>query len=117
MDEYLIRPSDAINAAIEAMDKHCNGYNSFRDMRIRKAIEGVPSAGRPQEWIPCSERLPEKDGFYLVTITDGEQIAVCKMPFVEFEWKDNWFDDEVIAWMPLPSAYQREGADDETDNI
>lgn len=63
------------------------------------------------KWIPCSERLPEEDGFYLVTITDGEQIAVCKMPFVESEWKGNWFDDEVIAWMSLPKPWK--GADDD----
>lgn len=58
------------------------------------------------KWIPCNERLPKENGFYLVTITDGEQIAVCKMPFVGSEWKDNWFGDEVIAWMPLPEPWK-----------
>ena len=108
----LIKRSDAIKALrklgheVVVVDKVCSlgVATEFIDV-----IRTVPSADRPQgEWIPCSERLPEKDGFYLVTVTDGEQIAVCKMPFVESEWRGNWFDDEVIAWMPLPSAYQGE---------
>lgn len=73
-------------------------------------IDEAPTIEQPT-WIPCSERLPEKDGFYLTTITDGEQIAVCKLPFVESEWKGNWFDDKVLAWMSLPSPWK--GADDE----
>ena len=32
-----------------------------------KAIENMPSA---QQWIPCSERLPDKEGEYLVTFSD-----------------------------------------------
>ena len=101
MSEDLIKRSDAIRAFNKATKR------VFSDKHLGETIVGqISSADR---WIPCSERLPNEDGFYLVTITDGEQIAVCKMPFVEFEWKDNWFDDEVIAWMPLPSAYQREG--------
>ena len=81
--------------------------NEFK-AEVYKVIQQMETVGR---WIPCSERLPKEDGFYLVTITDGEQIAVCKMPFIESEWKGNLFDDEVIAWMLLPKPWK--GADDE----
>lgn len=62
-------------------------------------------------WIPVEERLPEKDGFYLVTM-DGE-IAGEDKPFTgltEFE-NGKWFDDEddyqcVLAWQPLPEPYR-----------
>ena len=62
-------------------------------------------------WIPVEERLPEKDGFYLVTM-DGE-IAGEDKPFTgltEFE-NGRWFDDEddyqcVLAWQLLPEPYK-----------
>ena len=62
-------------------------------------------------WIPVEERLPEKDGFYLVTM-DGE-IAGEDKPFTgltEFE-NGKWLDDEddyqcVLAWQPLPEPYR-----------
>lgn len=61
-------------------------------------------------WIPVTERLPEKDGFYLATC-DGE-ICGEEKPFVclaEFE-NGKWVDDEedyqcIFAWQPLPAPY------------
>jgi hypothetical protein len=61
------------------------------DMAI-KALEQEP------KWIPVSEGLPEDDGLYLVYTE--EQPFVC--PFEDGEF----FIDEVLAWMPLPSPYQ-----------
>lgn len=65
-------------------------------------------------WISCSERLPEKDGFYLATL-DGEIVGENK-PFTglaEFE-NGRWVDDEedyqcVLAWQSLPESYQLKG--------
>lgn len=62
-------------------------------------------------WIPCSERLPEEDGFYLATL-DGE-IAGEEKPFsglAEFE-NGKWVDDDedyqcIIAWQPIPEPYK-----------
>lgn len=65
-------------------------------------------------WIPCSERLPEKEVRVLVTVKfNGE----CNMETAEFCGFDiGWvFDNEmyeytladydVIAWQPLPEPY------------
>ena len=67
-------------------------------------------------WIPCSERLPSEDGFYIATC-DGE-ICGEDQPFTGFAEFENrkWVDDEddyqcVLAWMPLPKPWK--GADDE----
>ena len=68
-------------------------------------------------WIPVTERLPEKDGFYLAT-SDGE-ICGNDAPFswlAEFE-NGKWVADEddyqcVLAWMPLPQPYAE--SEDET---
>ena len=55
-----------------------------------------------QQWIPCSERLPERTGYYLVT---GRQGAVNKRLYQDGYWYGNW---TVIAWMPLPDPWEGE---------
>ena len=64
-------------------------------------------------WIPCSERLPE--GITQVIIqTNGEAIHEAiymgKDDYGHYVWKrpDNeiYWDEEVVAWMPLPTPYQ-----------
>lgn len=71
------------------------------------------------EWIPCSERLPDEMGDYLVTekISDIEQ-AVYTSSFGHIRTGELCFyyeDDEciaiknegIVAWMPLPEPYKR----------
>ena len=86
---------------------------------------------KPNEWIPCSERLPEKEDVYLVTIQvkSGELYiltALWSCPLMpEFinnqarwccppELDDFDMDDifHVIAWMPLPEPYKDGDNDD-----
>ena len=98
------------------------------------------SADRPQEWIPCEERLPEEEGNYLVTFgafaetINGEKVifgdidgSVSEIGYgcyerdifwhpTAFGWYDldtaTPFDKRAIkAWMPLPKPWK--GADDE----
>ena len=54
-----------------------------------------------RRWIPVSERLPEKDGYYLVSDDHGDVLS-CEFLTerrVEPIWDD---DDGVLYWMPLP---------------
>lgn len=72
---------------------------SFDD--LGKFIKEQPKIG---EWIPCSERLPESDGMYLVTAN------VLKKPEVQYVWfqKDAELfvcNGTAIAWQPLPEPY------------
>lgn len=71
---------------------------------IRQTVEEL-KADRPKgEWIPCEERLPSKDGKYLIV---GRQGAVNILPYHDGMWYGRW---GVIAWMPLPKPYrEREG--------
>lgn len=66
-------------------------------------------------WIPCSERLPEKNGMYLVTqkrySLDTRRMIEIETDYVQFscgEWCRARFL-EVIAWQPLPTPYQPKG--------
>ena len=72
---------------------------------IKMRIGNLPSAQPEQQWIPCSERLPERNGYYLVT---GRQGAVNKRLYQDGYWYGNW---TVIAWMPLPEPYKEDDHD------
>ena len=74
-----------------------------------KAINDLPSA---QQWIPCSERLPEKEKPVLIclddgTITDGIFYGIGEIIEWDGAMDERCFDvDEVVAWMPLPEPYK-----------
>ena len=61
-----------------------------------------------QWWIPCSERLPEEKGEYLVTYHPcywDNVKAEVKVGIDSFCGKTSWSKrkhQRVIAWMPLP---------------
>lgn len=96
------------------------GYNSIADYPFcpncgRRMKEGVEAKACNDDWIPCSERLPED--FKAVFIT---AIALNGTSYTEIgKWKGNeWFHGatntridiaEVIAWMPLPAPYMPKG--------
>ena len=72
-------------------------------------------------WIPCSERLPEKPVQVLVyamnthfSIAKYKEIRKCVNEYVYTWVTDNAFDvphevKNVLAWMPLPEPYRKEG--------
>ena len=66
------------------------------------------------EWIPVSERLPEENGKYIVSLEDSVY------PWANF-FNGKWFmlsfngiarefgEYEVIAWMLMPEPYREDG--------
>lgn len=59
-------------------------------------------------WIPVTERLPEEEDEYLVTIDGNRYYATTSYwskGYYTAGWQ--WNDDNVIAWMPLPEPYKR----------
>ena len=89
----------------------------------QKLIDSQPTVN---QWIPCSERLPEENGHYLVTYHNKsygnylplfDNVYVRKMRFQNNKWmfpfnldKEAREDEfqEVIAWQPLPQPYKGE---------
>ena len=111
MNDDLIKRSDAIGAC---------SYETIECYEARKAIRALPSADRPQEWIPCSERLPEKQTTVLYSLEGCVSVAFMTDrnytgETVELHWEDLETGITIYpeAWMPLPEPWK--GADDETD--
>ena len=45
-------------------------------------IEDLPSAQPEQRWIPCSERVPEHGGRYLISVLDGINRRTSVAPYL-----------------------------------
>lgn len=53
-----------------------------------------------RRWIPVSERLPEKDGYYLVS-DDHDGVLSCEF-MTGRRFQPLWEVPGVLYWMPLP---------------
>ena len=90
--------------------------------RIIGVIETVPTieAEPVRHWIPCSERLPEKTGYYLVCDSTAEfdnirgRQDVSK--FVIGRHGGHWYGairgEYITHWMPLPEPPESEVHED-----
>ena len=100
-------------AAIDALKNeqshyaHEDGVEIFYEYnRAIKALEKLPSAQPEQQWIPCSERLPEHGGRYLISVLDGVNRRTTVAPYLPrckaWAMTGRMAYWKVIAWMPLP---------------
>lgn len=111
-----------------AIDAHCelcvDRWRCYDDIcPDLEVFQLLPSA---QQWIPCSERLPEVCGRYLVTRGLNACGALWNRVYI-INYSDLmglkseriWWDgnvgksdferiDDVIAWMPLPDPWEGE---------
>lgn len=103
LNGYAKCQNDILEVIGRYMEYHCN-----RAMITYATVtEKEPSSQPELQWIPCSERLPDHTGTYLVTTI----VAVDK--YVTTGWystKGGWICDgcTVLAWTPLPEPYKEE---------
>lgn len=71
--------------------------------------EEIDKAPTTQTWVPCEERLPEKDGWYITTF-ESDSGKRCTSPAKYMSRFKKWivFDGKVIAWMPYPEPWEGE---------
>ena len=71
-------------------------------------VQHAPTIEPEQPWIPVSERPPEKDGMYYVTVRDskGDIDAVPCLWSNDKKWMIGGV--EVIAWIKIPAPYRGE---------
>lgn len=96
MTDDLISRQQAIDALYNVDE-----YNS----RSVTAIKNLPSIQPEQRWIPVTERLPEKSGYYLATVDIGWKIV----DVIYFNNGSGFLmANTVKAWKPCPEPYQGE---------
>ena len=132
MSNDTIKRSDAIKALDNAW---INGTSLLDANEAVKQLNDLPSADRPQEWIPCSERLPEDIRPVLVTWKNNDPASyyqyIVGKHFIgtahyhrgKWYWYSSVTEDllaeygkceteefdeaiEAVAWMPLPKPYE-----------
>lgn len=89
----------------------CDGSCQYEKEMLSKvidAVEGLAIEHQFGEWIPCSEKLPEKDGWYF-----GSKVIEGVRALNIFWYEDGGFftSGEVKAWMPLPKPYRGDEAE------
>lgn len=114
--KLLARPRYTVKTAIEAIPSveipHSDDWEKYSDKLWKNAYERG-KADRPQDWIPCSERLPKSHGYYICTCKDGSKYKRTTV----VKWSNGWQLTGsrsywvVVAWMPLPEPWK--GADDD----
>ena len=88
---------------------------------IDEIIKYVQKMPKVAEWIPCSERLPEEGGIYIVDDrafnspwihTAGFEVssqAWCENHGVYYDDKYGRYEDgRITAWQPLPEPWEGE---------
>ena len=87
----------------ESSESYTNGLTDAYNL-----ICQLPSA---QQWIPCSERLPEEKGRYLITTKRfGDFVVDWNIFMIGTKIiQEGWlYSGDVIAWMPMPEPYKGE---------
>lgn len=104
-------------AAIAAADRADYPELAVEDVKavtdeVVKELKKLPSVEQQRRWIPVAERLPEKEGMYLVTSFNGRPKLDVARFYIDEEglghFSCNWGAfDYVTAWMmPLPEPYK-----------
>ena len=107
----VISDDDAVDIAIK----------EYSDKLWERAYERGKAEAQ-QRWIPCSERLPEENGQYLITVKYVHVDGYDDIYAEHGEWTDGKWDmfcfghcgkvENIIAWMPLPEPYAERRTDD-----
>lgn len=90
--------------------------NDHTNRVLRAIVNGIktmPPCEGNNGWIPCSERLPERD----INVLAYHRNISFDYQYVSWidDYSGRWcgfignLSDDVVAWMPLPEPYKKEG--------
>ena len=69
---------------------------------VIERIQNLPSVQPEQRWIPCSERLPEKEGWYITTV-ESEKTGKRRIE------NDLFAIDIALAHGHIPNKFCKDG--------
>ena len=91
----------------------CHGMKRMQRQAVIELVN-LPSAQPEPHWIPVSERLPSVRQSVILSTKEwtGEgcywETTEHHVIWKGYRWNATYWDDEVIAWMPLPEPYRAE---------
>nr|DAH98152.1 MAG TPA: Protein of unknown function (DUF551) [Caudoviricetes sp.] len=109
-------------AEIEKKSQYKHGLPGSALDIVNTLLDDMEQDEKENGWIPVSERLPEKDGRYLVTFKNGIKVCMvgygsCKRTVLGYPIGHGWYsleeaqyyaEDSIIAWMHLPESYKED---------
>lgn len=88
---------------IKDIDNKVAGLTNMQIFKIMDIIEEQPKV---YEWIPVSERLPDKDELVLCSLNPDNPTIIHLVIISRFDNSHHWHDGIIKAWMPLPEPYK-----------
>ena len=95
-----------IDRAIEILDpEHRENYDGMDE--VNEACRMGMEALERTRWIPCSDRLPEKNDQWVLCLCVSGAIEVLKFDYTMWNWDAQYpgrcyMENYVTHWMPLP---------------
>lgn len=91
-------------------DCNCVRKNRKETCEFDAYKKSVEEQSKTEDWIPCSKKMPEKDGRYICTMESGE-VMECSYGWNKPHSKKMFFRRNsavsVAAWRPMPEKYQK----------
>lgn len=109
-------------AEIEKKSQYKNGLPGSALDIVNTLLNDFEQDEKENGWIPVSERMPEKDGRYLVTFKNGIKVCMvgygsCKRTVLGYPIGHGWYsleeaqyyaEDSIIAWRPIPNPMKED---------
>ena len=115
VEDTLYLDANDVGSVLASLPSVQPDMSEYSDKLWKKAYERGKAEAQ-QRWIPCSERLPEENGQYLITVKYVHVDGYDDIYAEHGEWTDGKWDmfcfghcgkvENIIAWMPLPEPYQ-----------
>lgn len=93
-----------VQSSLDEVEVDVDSKEAEEDNRkLVEAFNMAIKALEQSEWIPVTERLPEKSGLYLVSTGD----LVTTLSFCGHSFRTHFADEYgVDAWRPMPEPYK-----------